>query len=168
MQQFGNFIAVVIGLTIGLIVAVFLWMSLLVDWLGYDYVTASSIFFLLGVTGTAFNTVRSLFVARNGSRAINAFIGFLLYPIMFATTLRTYEAWVQPAMSDATNVVANYREILAVPVNAIQTAIAGIGPAFGAAVSAVEASPLLTQITAAIAVALITQVFSMAFSRLRA
>ena len=162
MGQFiTNFIAFTIGMFIGLLAMVYLWMSVFVSWLGYDYVQASSIYFVLGVTGIVLNTTVGLFRGGNGANWISAVIGFLIYPLLFSGVLLLYETWSTPQLSDATNVVAMYRELMVAPLTWLSSTIAGLGPTAQNVVSTVENSPTLSQIAALAILALFQSAFGM-------
>lgn len=144
-----------LGMFLGLLAVVYLWMAVLVSWLGYDYVTSSSIFFLLSVVGV---TIPSLIrLIRNPARNVAAALVFIgLYPLLFAGALRVYEAWSRPDFSEAVNVVAFYRGMVSAPLNLLTDSISALGPAAASAVTIIEASPLLTQVTGAVIVSLAT------------
>ena len=147
LKKLSNFLAFLVGLFIGLFAAVWGWLTLFVTLLGYDYVIASSMLFILFSTIIGLNSIGAVFVQEGRARAFAALFGFVIYPLALSAVLKFYESWMEPAMSDAINVVAGYRDIMSMPAEMVQTAIADLGPAFASAVATIEASPLLTAIT---------------------
>jgi len=167
MQFVAQTVGAFVGLFLGILAAVYVWMGVFVLYLGYDYVTASSILFILAVFGTALQALIVLAVPTDAqfSRGFVAFFGFLLYPLLLAYAFRLYEMWNAPQISSLTNVVELYRSVVSGPVLDLQQAVASMGPSAARAVSIVEASPLYSQIVASLVVAIIMQILRLATRR---
>lgn len=161
MEFAKSFLTTALTLFVGLLIFVYAWMTIFVHWLGYDYVTTSSVLFVFLVFTNAFWAVVALVRTKGVGGALPAIVGFFLYPLVFSTALGVYEAHQAPVLSDAVSAVAWYRGLIAVPVGALQTGIAQLGPVFASALKAIDASPLLTQIVASLSVAAITACITM-------
>lgn len=156
------FVYFAISLFLGLLAVVYIWMAILVSWLGYDYVTVSSILFLLSVVGVILQVV-ARFVIAPREAAFQVFIFIGLYPLLFSGALRLYEAWQNPEMSDATNVVEYYRNLVAAPINFVSMNIAEVGPVAAQTVSVIDDSTILSQLIVTIIVASTTWILRMTF-----
>lgn len=167
MRFIGQTIVGFLGGFLGALIGVYVWMGVFVLWLGYDYVTASSILFVLTVVGTALQTLIVMAVPTEVpvNRGFAAFVGFLLYPLLLAYAFRLYEAWSAPQMSTMINVVELYRSIVSGPLFALQGLVSSIGPNAAHAVAVIDASPLYTQVVASLIVALIMQIVTRIFTR---
>jgi hypothetical protein len=95
----------------------------------YDFVTVSSVVFLmwsLVVTGVALLSLRRL---RPGLARINTVLGAVLAPLFIAQTMSLYQEVMQPRLSSAFNLVAWYRDLVSAPLHALARTVASLGPA---------------------------------------
>tara|TARA_R110000868_G_scaffold1383_4_gene10622 strand:- start:8603 stop:9136 length:534 start_codon:yes stop_codon:yes gene_type:complete len=152
------YLSFVFGMFIGALIVVYTYMFIFVTWLGYDYVTASSIYFALIVFGIALPTIIQM--AKNSRTAVTSgIIGLGIYPLVFAGAMTLYETWSSPFISDHINIVAAYRSLIAWPLTMLSNAVASLGPMASATVGQIEGSPVLSQLTALAGTGLVHQIY---------
>ncbi len=168
-MRLGELLPSVFGFLVGLLIAsafiaivcvvlAFGWMAVFVSWLEYDYVTVSSVYFVLVVTGLLVSGLLNLLSAEEKGMALLSLVFVLIaYPLAISAGLGVYEAWKHPAISAALNVVGIYRHTAYMPVSWLGRLIAGLGPAGSRLVDGIESSELLTQIVAAVVGGVVTQ-----------
>jgi hypothetical protein len=146
-NSFAGLIGFIVGFSLGVVVFVYLWMLVFASWLKYDYVTVSSVLFALNFFGAVFILVGAVQTAGNfAARMLAVFVWLGLYPFLMSSSLSLYEAWNQPAMSHATNLVGWYRAMASYPIGLARTALVSAVPAVRGTVSGIETSPLMTQV----------------------
>lgn len=171
MQIIGAIIGIVIGIAVVaaivatiVIATVYAWMWVFVDWLRFDYVTASNIYFIFVFVGGILNALGS-FTRSAGLGFFALIIAIVLAPLLVSTGLGVYEAWNDPTFSKETNVVASYRQVVSGPITFLTAAISNVGPMTASAVTYIEAHPLLTHIVSSVITTLIGALPALMFKK---
>lgn len=152
-------LAVIVGVSMGI---AYLYMLLFVNWLKYDYVTVSSVWFILLIIGIILQGMTHvLFAEERGAAFFGLVIQLLVYPLSISAGLKLYEARNAPAISKALNVVGLYRHDASVPLHWVAQGFASLGPTAAHAVASIDHSPLLTGIVCSVVTAATTQLLRM-------
>jgi hypothetical protein len=154
------FFGYIIGFTVGVVVAVYLWMLLFASWLHYDYVTVSSVFFSLNLVGGLIYAVMGFFMPISPLQKLFVALFWLaFYPFVISTGLGVYEAWSKPEMSSAINVVAAFRAIIGAPLHLLGWLFSHLGDPARHLKDNIEKSPILTNLTTGVITALFARFF---------
>jgi len=136
------------------------WMMIFVNWLRFDYVTASNIYFIFTITGIVLTSLLQIRFS-----PVPLIFAVLFAPLLLSTGLSVYESLNDPTFSNEMNVVATYRQAISVPVTFLTAGISKIGPMFGETVRYVEAQPLLLHIVSTTISGLLTGALTAMFSK---
>lgn len=149
-----NLISVSVGAAfffVATIIGIWAWMLFFHNWLGYDYVTVSSVLLVVGVVGgvsqTLGNAVRTNF---DRSSVLFSLAMLFLLPLATSTGLAIYESVLEVDRygSNARDLVAIYRAVMIEPIGGLGRALAGLYLPLARAMDALNSNPLLVQIVA--------------------
>ena len=155
---------IAIGLTLGMAMlfsVVALVMAVLtfifVSLFRYDYVTVTSVIFLLWCGLTTLAALISLPRQTSNLGKTSSILSAVALPLFVAQSLSLYEHWTRPFLSDQFNLVAWYRDMVGAPLRAVAEMIGHIGPAAAAIIGRIEHNELLVTVVGGVLVTLIAR-----------
>jgi len=137
------------GYFVGVLGTVYLYMYVLVNLMKYDYVTSSSVMFMMIMAGfviMAITQFMSLLVSKSKLDKLFVLIAIylIIYPLFMAASLNLYEVWSKPEISTSINAVDVYRHYIGLPFVFLLKAISSLG----AIISHFAPGPFITDVTA--------------------
>lgn len=134
-----------------------------VSWFRYDYVTVTSLIFMLWSAVTTLAVAATLPRLRHPLEKVSSVLMAVMLPLFVGLSLRLYEGWAHPVRSDHIDAVGWYLALAGAPVRGITHVLTGIWHGTEKTVAWIQQSDLAVAVVGGVLTALIVIPMSRVF-----